>query len=84
MKTSIIIYSALIIMLSLPGCSSGVGAAPSADQEIQPQPANRKSRRCRSIPLGIRPCPARESVEDCEGRMGRILRLWPLFPTMSA
>src|SRR5205085_8368267 len=34
MKTSIIISSALIIMLSLPGCSSHVGAVPSA-QDIQ-------------------------------------------------
>lgn len=35
MKTSITIYSALIIMLSLPGCSSNMGAAPSADHAIQ-------------------------------------------------
>jgi len=34
-KTSVIICSALIIMLSLPGFSSGVGAAPAADQGIQ-------------------------------------------------
>jgi hypothetical protein len=35
MKTSIIIYSAVIIMLSLPGCSSNVDIAPSANQEVQ-------------------------------------------------
>lgn len=35
MKTSITIYSALIIMLSLPGCSSNMGAAPSGDHAIQ-------------------------------------------------
>ena len=34
MKTSIITYSTLVIMLSLPGFSSGVGAAPAADQGI--------------------------------------------------
>jgi len=34
MRTSVIIYSALVIMLSLPGFSSGVGAAPDADQGI--------------------------------------------------
>jgi hypothetical protein len=35
MKTSVIISSALAIMLCLPGFSSGVGAAPAADQGIQ-------------------------------------------------
>jgi hypothetical protein len=35
MKTSITIYSALVIMLSLPGCSSNGGAAPPAGQGIQ-------------------------------------------------
>jgi hypothetical protein len=35
MKTSVIICSALAIILSLPGFSSGVGAAPAADQGIQ-------------------------------------------------
>ena len=35
MNTSIIICSMLVIMLSLPGFSSGVGAAPAADQGIQ-------------------------------------------------
>ena len=35
MNTSVTTYSALVIMLSLPGFSSGVGAAPVADQGIQ-------------------------------------------------
>jgi hypothetical protein len=40
MKTSVTICSALVIMLSLPGFSSRVGAAPLADQGVQ-APANR-------------------------------------------
>jgi hypothetical protein len=40
MKTSVIICSALVIMLSLSGFSSSVGAAPLADQGVQ-APANR-------------------------------------------
>ncbi len=40
MKTSTIIYSALVIMLSLSGFSSGAGAAPAADQGVQ-APAGR-------------------------------------------
>jgi Domain of Unknown Function (DUF928) len=39
MKTSIIISSALIIMFSLPGCNSQVGAVPSA-QNIQSSPTS--------------------------------------------
>ena len=35
MKTSVIICSAVVIMLSLPDFSSGVGAAPATDQGIQ-------------------------------------------------
>ena len=35
MNTSVTTYSALVIMLSLPGFNSGVGAAPVADQGIQ-------------------------------------------------
>ena len=35
MKTSVIICSALVIMLSLAGLSSRVGAAPVADQGVQ-------------------------------------------------
>ncbi|HLA62580.1 MAG TPA: DUF928 domain-containing protein [Nitrospiraceae bacterium] len=34
-KTSVIVSSALVILLSLPGFNSGVGAAPAADQGIQ-------------------------------------------------
>ena len=40
MKTSTIIYSTLVIMLSLSGFSSGAGAAPAADQGVQ-APAGR-------------------------------------------
>jgi hypothetical protein len=35
MNTSVITYSALVILLSLPGFSSGVGAAPATDQGVQ-------------------------------------------------